>query len=65
VIPTVKKPTKSPVLKSLQSLISAAEHMNPTQFELPYELTQPIPFPGTDKGKILLFNKIKELNSVK
>ncbi|KAF4514226.1 UNVERIFIED_CONTAM: hypothetical protein B566_EDAN019501, partial [Ephemera danica] len=47
--PKVKTMTPSPVAKSLQTLISAAEHMNPKQFELPFELTQPIPFPGTDK----------------
>lgn len=49
----VASKTPPPVLKSLQTLITAAEHMNPKQFELPYELSQPIPFPGTDKSKLI------------
>ena len=55
VIEEVKPP--EPVVKgsALDELVRAASLMNPKQFELPRELSQPLPFPGTDRGNFNLF----------
>lgn len=44
------KPPEPVKLSPLQELVRAARLMNPKQFELPRELSQPLPFPGTDRG---------------
>lgn len=53
-------PEKEEELSPFQELIRVATLLNPKQFELPMEMTEPFPFPGTERAE-----KIKNGRRVK
>jgi hypothetical protein len=48
-----KRESSSLEINPMDVLVKAASALNPKQFELPREMGMSIPFPGTDKGKLL------------
>jgi PHD finger protein 12 MRG binding domain/PHD-finger len=46
-------PDKEEDLTPLQELIRVARLLNPKQFELPPEMIEPFPFPGTERAEII------------
>lgn len=49
----IKAFEKEPELSSFEELIRVASLLNPKQFELPVEMTQPFPFIGTERPELI------------
>lgn len=59
---TNNKPSKKSKLSPFDVLVEAAQALNPKQFELPYNMSVPFCFPGSDRGNPLIIFQNDQLS---